>query len=139
MFGICRGLQEINVLFGGSLRDLEGEHHHAVRPDGAKYEILLHHLHDIVPSHDGIWAGLGSEGRIRVNSAHRQGIDRLGGGLKVEAFSDDGIVEAISAPGAGAPVFAVQWHPEVFADECMVSRSFYTLLRNSLHEAPVIA
>jgi putative glutamine amidotransferase len=132
VFGICRGLQEINVLFGGSLRDLEGEHHHAVRPEGAKYEILLHHLHDIAPSPDGIWADLGSA--IRVNSAHRQGIDQVGSGLKVEAFSDDGVIEAISAPSAGAPVLAVQWHPEVFPDECAISRSFYNLLRDSLHE-----
>ncbi len=54
-------------------------------------------------------------GDIRVNSVHRQGVDRLGERLDVEAVAEDGSVEAVSVRGASAFAVGVQWHPEYWA------------------------
>ncbi len=85
VFGICRGLQEINVLFGGTqTRDLPSHH----RGDaGHSFAELFEHGHDVVLSADGVLAAATGARRLSVNSVHQQGIDRLGGGLAVEAGS----------------------------------------------------
>jgi len=127
VFGICRGLQELNVLFGGTLRNLEGDHHHAVEREGENYDSIFQHWHDVQLSAEGVWNDV-FERSVRVTSAHRQGIDELGYGLKVEAVSDDGVIEAISATNLDASVVAVQWHPEISAEDSLVSRTFYRLL-----------
>lgn len=131
VFGICRGLQELNVLFGGTLRNLEGDHHHAVEREEESYDSIFQHWHDVQLSAEGVWNGV-FERSIRVTSAHRQGVDELGYGLKVEAVADDGVIEAISATNLDAPVIAVQWHPEISAEDSLVSRTFYRLLGESL-------
>lgn len=133
VFGICRGLQELNVLFGGSLRDLEGDRHHAKQIPGENYESLFQHRHDVRLSTNSLWTALAGPS-ASVSSAHRQAIDRLGNGLKIEARSDDGVIEAFTAPGAGAPVLAVQWHPEIDADASPLSSGFYAAFRNALYE-----
>ena len=133
VFGICRGLQEINVLFGGTLRDLDGDRHHASALPDASYESLLQHRHGVLLRSGGVFGRPPCARPISVTSAHRQAIDHLGSGLFTEAVStEDGVVEAISAPGAGASVLAVQWHPEVVVDRCDISRSFYGLLGSAL-------
>lgn len=109
VFGICRGLQELNVLFGGTLRDLSDHHrgeHHA-------FEDLFEHQHAVELATEGRLATATGARELTVNSVHHQGIDRLGYGLEVEAHAPaDGVIEAFSArPGKGA-VMAVQWHPE---------------------------
>jgi putative glutamine amidotransferase len=117
VLGICRGLQEINVFFGGSLRcdaasaaDLLG-HHLPARP-GTAFADLFEHRHpvDILPG--GMLADLFGARALQVNSVHQQGIDRLGTALRVEARAPDGLVEAISAEVGAATVLGVQWHPE---------------------------
>ena len=113
VFGICRGLQELNVLFGGTLSADVGAdgHYRADAPCAA--DALFDHHHDIEILGDGLLAGEIGRGRHRVNSVHRQGIDRLGAGLGVEAISPgDGLIEAVSARPCGGPVLGVQWHPE---------------------------
>lgn len=129
---VCHGLQEINVLFGGTLRDLDGERHYAPVADDVSYEAVLEHRHAVQLSKGSRLASAGLDRSISVTTAHRQGIDWLGAGLKVEALCDDGLFEAVSADGAGAPVLAVQWHPEITARHCPVSRSFYHLLRDTV-------
>lgn len=110
VFGICRGLQELNVLFGGTLaRELPAHQ----RGGDAGYETLFDHEHDVDLPPGGMIAEAVGATRLRVNSVHEQGIDRLGPGLTAEAFAaDDGLIEAFSARPCGAPVVAVQWHPE---------------------------
>jgi len=114
VLGICRGLQIINVAFGGTLyQDIETQLPGAMRHVTDAYE---RHLHDvsIVPG-SGL-AGLypGAE-RGRINSIHHQSIKRLGRGLAVEARADpDGVIEAIRHTEK-RDVFAVQWHPEFHA------------------------
>lgn len=111
VLGVCRGMQLINVAYGGSLYqdlvaggatrnqhylpDRYDEHAHPLRIEAGGWLAALY------PPQEG----------TRVNSIHHQGIRRLGDGLQVEAWSEDGIPECIRAPHA-AFVVGVQWHPE---------------------------
>jgi putative glutamine amidotransferase len=83
---------------------------------------------------DGRLAGATGARRVRVNSVHQQGIDRLGRGLSVEAIAaDDGLVEAVSARPCGGEVLGVQWHPEWDAADSPASRAFFSLIGAALH------
>lgn len=124
VFGICRGLQEINVLFGGSLRRDLGEEHH--RAGDMPFDALFEHHHEVTITPGGLLGGTAQAPRISVNSVHREGIDRLGADLTVEALSpEDGLVEAISARPCGAEVLAVQWHPEWNGARTATDRRFF--------------
>ncbi len=124
VFGICRGLQELNVLFGGSLADRAGHHHDG---DDADLDALFNHGHAIDVVAGGLLDGVLGAGTRQVNSVHRQGIDRLGTGLRVEARAGDALVEAVSARPCGAPVLGVQWHPEWEAQASAEGRGFFDL------------
>jgi putative glutamine amidotransferase len=133
VFGICRGLQELNVLFGGTLTGTLAHGHHRATEDELAYESLFDHVHDVTLSPGGLLATATAESRISVTSVHRQGVDRLGDGLSVEAYSpDDGLIEAFSARPCGGDVLAVQWHPEWDVAESASSRSFFSLIGRSL-------
>jgi putative glutamine amidotransferase len=134
VFGICRGFQEINVLFGGSLSPQVCSGHH--RGSELPYDDQFDHHHAIELTPHGVLHGAAGCRRAIVNSVHEQGVDRLGAGLIVEAVaSDDGLVEAISARPCGGAVMAVQWHPEWNVDECTPNRAFFDLFRSALrHE-----
>ncbi|MBO9713095.1 gamma-glutamyl-gamma-aminobutyrate hydrolase family protein [Sphingomonas sp.] len=136
VFGICRGLQELNVLFGGTLTtDLDGPAHHR-REEALDFAELFDHGHDVDLAAGGLLATATGERRISVNSVHHQGIDRLGTGLSIEAVSSgDGLVEAFAARPCGGQVLAVQWHPEWNAAQCDASRAYFHLLRDALHES----
>ncbi len=113
VFGICRGFQEINVALGGSLRRDVGHAelpHHA--PDGVDFDTMFAHSHPVSLTPDGLFRKAFHADTITVNSSHFQGVDRLGKGLHVEATSADGLIEGFSCDVDGAPVVAVQWHPE---------------------------
>lgn len=134
VFGICRGCQEINVAFGGTLsRDLGAADrplaHHA--PDGAELPAMFAHEHAITIASDGTLADAALPERPQVNSVHFQGIARLGGGLRVEARAADGVIEAFSGPADGPPLLGVQWHPEWDPTDPM-SRRFFELLGRAL-------
>jgi len=135
VFGICRGFQEINVALGGSLRrdasasaDLLA--HHA--PDGVSFEAMFEHRHPVSLSPGGMLARALDKDELTVNSVHFQGIGRLADGLAVEARAPDGLVEAYSARPNGAPLLAVQWHPEWDASENPESAAFFHLLGRAL-------
>ena len=99
VLGVCRGLQLVNVYLGGSLRqDLPGHS----QADGRD---RLHPVENL----PGPLRELYGPGMV-VNSAHHQGVDRLGKGLTVFQRSPDGIVEA--AGDLGHRILALQWHPE---------------------------
>lgn len=131
VFGVCRGFQEINVALGGTLRrDVSAPGaplaHHA--EDGADLAAMFAHSHEVALAPGGILArALGTEA-MTVNSVHYQGIGRLAEGLSVEATAPDGLVEAYSARPGGAPLLAVQWHPEWQPETNPQSQAFFRLL-----------
>jgi len=142
VFGVCRGLQELNVAFGGKLRRDLGDgadqgrlSHHA--PDGATLDELFAHEHEVILAPDGVLRhSLGAD-RIRVNSVHYQGVETLGAGLTIEATAEDGVVEGFSAWVGRAPVLAVQWHPEWNADGDPQSAQFFQILGRALRGLPL--
>ncbi|POH85162.1 gamma-glutamyl-gamma-aminobutyrate hydrolase [Ralstonia pickettii] len=108
VFGICRGLQLINVAFGGTL------HQHL--PDvlgDSRYQIgggVFARGEATVEPGTRLADALGAGG-TSILSYHHQGIDRVGDGLVVSARSADGLVQGIETAGEDYLV-AVQWHPE---------------------------
>ncbi|MDJ0684209.1 MAG: gamma-glutamyl-gamma-aminobutyrate hydrolase family protein [Alphaproteobacteria bacterium] len=116
VFAVCRGHQELNVALGGTLhqmvQELHGKRDH--RADKAlDYNDQYDQRHSVQLSEGGLLAGLnGGAGAVMVNSLHAQAIDAPAEGLSVEAVSDDGVIEAVSMPGAPGFVLGVQWHPE---------------------------
>jgi putative glutamine amidotransferase len=135
VFGVCRGFQEINVAFGGTLRRDTGAGealiaHHA--PPDADLAGMFAHAHEVTLTPGGLLArGLGKD-RLAVNSVHFQGAGRLGEGLAVEALASDGLVEAVSARPGRAPVVAVQWHPEWRTEDNPDSQAFFAMLGRAL-------
>jgi len=114
VLGICRGLQLVNVAFGGALfQDIGTQNLHAQpHRDAEQYDQLNHLMSFQADSLLAKWYGE-ANGDARVNSVHHQGIKRLGRGLKVEALSvPDQLIEAISFDSPDRFIFAVQWHPE---------------------------
>jgi putative glutamine amidotransferase len=115
VFGICRGFQEMNVAFGGTLHqrlhEVPGHLDH--RDDETQpLEVQYGPAHDVTLEPGGVLRSLADGDRIRVNSLHNQGIDRLGEPLAVEARAPDGVIEAFRVRAARSFALAVQWHPE---------------------------
>ncbi|MAV88686.1 MAG: hypothetical protein CMM67_10635 [Rhodospirillaceae bacterium] len=117
LFGICRGLQEINVAMGGSLHyrihKLPGKNDHRMPKGNNIDDQEIYALrHPITLTKNGFFHKLSGKSELNVNSLHGQGIDRLGQDLAIEAISDDNIIEGIriiNHPNFG---IAVQWHAE---------------------------
>ena len=84
---------------------------------------------------DGYFAALAGAGEIMVNSLHGQGIDQPAPGLRVEAVAPDGLIEAVSLPGARF-VVGVQWHPEYKPLENPISRALFAAFRRGLPLRP---
>lgn len=109
VLGVCRGLQSINVFFGGTLaQDVPG--HSAL---GGKDRC---HAVRTAPSPLLPLCGTAA----LVNSAHHQAADRLGSGLRAAQWAEDGVVEALCHKCL--PVWAVQWHPERLAGQSLGRR-----------------
>ncbi|MFG6402203.1 gamma-glutamyl-gamma-aminobutyrate hydrolase family protein [Microbacterium sp. P04] len=112
VFGICRGLQVINVAFGGTL------HQHLPDALGTERYRLgggVFAENTVAVGSDSRLAGLLGAGDTVVQSYHHQGVDRLGDGLVVTARTDDGLVQAFELDGdhdLDDYLVAVQWHPE---------------------------
>ncbi len=95
VFGVCRGFQEMNVAFGGTLHqkvhEIEGYLDH--RDDESQpLEVQYGPAHEVLLEPDGRLRVLAGVERLTVNSLHSQGIDRLGAGLAIEAKAPDGLV-----------------------------------------------
>lgn len=110
VLGICRGLQTINVAFGGTLvQDMPSQM-------GAEYAIHDQKIPIWQPAHAVDFAAGSAVGRLfgadrlLTNSHHHQCVDRPGRGLIVSGRSEDGVVEALET--ADGKVMAVQFHPE---------------------------
>jgi len=114
VLGLCRGLQVLNVAMGGTLyQDIEAQIPGAMRHDyfpGFPRDYLAHEVS--LTEGSRLRRAIG-ESRLAVNSMHHQAVKSLAPGLLVSARADDGVIEAIEAPGPTYLV-GVQWHPEVF-------------------------
>jgi len=115
VFGICRGFQEMNVAFGGTLHqkvhEIAGLMDHR-EPDNEPLEVQYAPSHPLHVQPGGVLDGLGLPREILVNSIHGQGVQRLAPGLRVEALAPDGLIESFSVVGAKSFALGVQWHPE---------------------------
>lgn len=135
VFGICRGFQEINVALGGTLRrDTSASdeliRHHA--PDDVSFNAMFDHRHPVELTEGGLLASAYAKPKLNVNSVHYQGIGKLADGLTIEARAPDGLVEAYSARPNGAPLLAVQWHPEWGTENDPDSQTYFHLLGKAL-------
>lgn len=114
VLAICRGFQEVNVAFGGSLyqkvHEQPGFMDHREDKDDP-LDVQYGPAHDVALVAGGLLATLAGDTRAVVNSLHGQGVRRLGEGLVVEAQAPDGLIEAYRHDGP-AFMLAVQWHPE---------------------------
>src|SRR5579875_305223 len=115
VLGICRGFQEMNVAFGGTLHqrvhEVPGLMDH--RDDESQpLEAQFGSAHDVLLEPGGLLRQLAGTDRVRVNSLHSQGVERLGHDLAIEARAPDGLVEAFRVRSAKRFAVAVQWHPE---------------------------
>jgi putative glutamine amidotransferase len=115
LFGVCRGMQEMNVALGGSLhQQLHSEpgllDHR--EPDDEELAVQFAARHEVRLAPGSAFARWAGGTTAQVNSLHGQGIKRLGEGLVAEAFAPDGLVEGVRVAHAQAFAFGVQWHPE---------------------------
>lgn len=123
VFGICRGLQLMNAVLGGTLyQDIATQfpsntNHRMAAPYGR-----AEHTVTVLP--DTPFTQWGIPETIGVNSCHHQGVDILSSQMAPMAVAPDGLVEAAYIPGK-AFACAVQWHPEFFPVEHTVSRIIF--------------
>ncbi len=121
ILGLCRGFQEMNVAFGGTLhpeiRELPGRMNHRMlrlangemHPDP---DVLFAERHDVHLTPDGVFAKIFGAQTVHVNSLHGQGIMRTGDRIIVEGVADDETIEAIRIADAPGFALGVQWHAE---------------------------
>ncbi len=138
VLGICRGFQEMNVAYGGTLhpeiRDLPGRMNHRMPPDGTIVEKFAHR-HDVTLDEGGVFARIFGSTTVTTNSLHGQGIKEPGARIIVEGRAPDGTEEAIRVEDAPGFALAVQWHPEWRASHDPVSRLLYEAFAEALREA----
>ena len=113
---ICRGIQTVNVAFGGTLvQDIPSERPSDINHDQSRERATR--LHSVsIESGSMLAAAIGAT-EISVNSSHHQSIDRLASGLRLTAKSPDGIVEGVEWHGSDWWMLGVQWHPEEMVDD----------------------
>ncbi len=123
VFGICRGIQFMNVYYGGTLyQDLEEEYnckveHHMEPP----YDRYCHAVDILSGTPLEKWLKCS---RLKVNSYHHQAVDRLAQELLPMAISEDGLIEAVFMPEAKF-IVGVQWHPEFMYKKDAASKRLF--------------
>lgn len=135
VFCVCRGFQELNVAYGGTLHqhvhEVAGRNDHREDKD-APLDVQYGPAHEVCVQDGGLLAKIVRERSFSVNSLHSQGIDRLAGALHADALAPDGQIEAVSMPSARAFLLGVQWHPEWRWHENPVSRALLTAFGSAL-------
>jgi putative glutamine amidotransferase len=115
LFGVCRGLQEMNVALGGSLHQQVHAEPGLIdhrEPEDEDLAVQFAERHDVLLAPGSAFAQWAGGTAAKVNSLHGQGIKRLGQGLVAEAHAPDGLVEGVRVADAKAFAFGVHWHPE---------------------------
>ncbi len=116
VLGICGGMQLLNVFYGGSLHQDIYEY----VPEAIPHEKGA--LHEIEVMESTILYEISRGENFLVKSYHHQSVNKVGGGLRVNALTSDGIVEGIEAQDAPF-ILGVQWHPEL--EDTEISRSMF--------------
>ena len=141
IFGVCRGFQEMNVAYGGTLhpeiRELPGRMNHRmprletgeIHPDPA---VVFADRHDVSLTPGGTFARILGCECIRVNSLHGQGILEPGARIVVEGVAEDGTIEAIRVADAPGFALGVQWHAEHNAQGNVVNRTLFQAFGEAL-------
>jgi putative glutamine amidotransferase len=141
IFGVCRGFQEMNVAFGGTLhheiRELPGRMNHRmprlengeIHPDPA---VVFADRHDVKLVPGGVFAKILGRDTIRVNSLHGQGILEPGPRVVVEGVAEDGTIEAIRIADAPGFALGVQWHAEHDPQGNAVNRALFQAFGEAL-------
>jgi putative glutamine amidotransferase len=126
VLAICRGMQFLNVVLGGTLvQHIEG-HRRRGEPDAHAVKVV----------EGSRLASILNSGEYRVNSRHHQSVERVGEGLVVSATAPDGIIEALELPGQRF-VIAVQWHPEDRLETA--DRKLFEAFAQAVHAVSVTA
>ncbi|MFB6240531.1 MAG: gamma-glutamyl-gamma-aminobutyrate hydrolase family protein, partial [Gemmatimonadota bacterium] len=113
VLAICRGMQLLNVVRGGTLyQDLDVREGDTLSHD--RFEMPDRDIHSVRFEETRWLRGVVPGESVRTNSAHHQGVRTLGEGIRPVAWAEDGLVEAveIGAEEGGAWTVGVQWHPE---------------------------
>jgi len=141
IFGICRGLQEMNVAFGGSLhpeiREIPGRMNHRmprlengdIHPDP---KVVFADRHDVNLTPGGAFAKLLGCETIRVNSLHGQGILEPGERVVIEGIAEDSTIEAIRIADAASFALGVQWHAEYDPQRNPINRALFEAFGEAL-------
>jgi putative glutamine amidotransferase len=141
LFGICRGLQEMNVAFGGSLhpeiREIPGRMNHRmprlengeIHPDP---KVVFADRHEVTLAPGGAFATILGCEKIKVNSLHGQGILELGKRVVVEGIAEDGTIEAIRIADAPGFALGVQWHAEYDPQRNPINRALFQAFGEAL-------
>lgn len=143
IFGICRGFQEMNVAFGGSLhpeiREIPGRLNHRmprletgeIHPDPT---VVFAERHEVTLVPGGTFATLLGRETIRVNSLHGQGILEPGERIVIEGVAEDGTIEAIRIAEAPGFALGVQWHAEYEAQNNSVNKTLFEAFGDALRK-----
>ena len=142
LFGICRGLQEMNVAFGGSLdpaiREIPGRMNHRmprlengeIHPDPG---VVFADRHEVTLAPGGAFATILGCEKIRVNSLHGQGILQPGKRVVIEGTAEDGTIEAIRIADAPGFALGVQWHAEYDPQRNPINRKLFQAFGKALN------
>lgn len=128
LLAICRGFQEMNVSFGGSLHQKVHElPQYGMHKENADdpLDVQYSPSHRVRFSKGGLLEKITGEPGAMVNSLHSQGVARLGEELVVEAVADDGLIEGFTVRNSPGFTLAVQWHPEWKVLENAVSMAIF--------------
>jgi putative glutamine amidotransferase len=118
LFGICYGFQAWNIWRGGTLiQDLKTEVNHKPGRE-------IREAHDVRLAENSKLAAIARATNLIVNSSHHQGLERAGDGLRIAAYSEDGLIEAVEGTGEQFSI-AVQWHPERSFDYDAASKALF--------------
>lgn len=137
LLAICRGFQEVNVAFGGTLwqkiHEVDGHSNH--REDKhAPLDEQYGPAHEVELVEGGELRRIAGAGRLKVNSLHSQGVQTLGRDLEVEARAPDGVIEAFRVRNAPSFALAVQWHPEWKFRDNAFSRALFAAFGRAAQE-----
>ena len=132
ILGLCRGIQEMNVAFGGTLYpevgDLPGRHRHRMPKGCTDHEVIFELREQVRLKPGGVLAGMLGTEQILTNSLHGQAVRDPGQRVVLEGWAADETVEAISIAGARSFAIGVQWHAEYEAEANPVSRVLFDQL-----------